>query len=296
MAFNNANSTELVDVQNQVRMFWSDIFMPELRESNPLLALVDKRYSGEIRKSGDTVRVSQVQKATGETLVIGAADDNCFTPEKLTTAYVDIKAERRFVASYQFEDLIDLQSQIHAERSEIRESLLDAMNTQINNYLYSKVAPAAGQALTGVTAIDAATLKDIRVIAGKQKWFKQPGWYGLLSPEYYGCLLDDVKLTSSDYVNEQPVVGGEVVTRRYGFQMVEDNSDGLASISPTPGNPSAIFFHPAFMHMVTQMAARFKVSDLHSNNCFGYVISVDLIGGASLGIEGDKLHVTVVNA
>lgn len=289
-------ATELANVQDQVRTYWSDLFMPELRESNPLLALIDKRYDGEIKRSGDTVRVSQVVKAAGETKVIGAAGDNTFTPETLATRFVDIKADRRFVASYSFEDLVDLQSQIHEERSEIRESLLDAMNTQINNYLYSLVAPAAGQALTGITAIDSTVLKDIRVIAGQQKWFKQPGWYGLLSPEYYGCLLDDVKLTSSDYVNEQPLVGGEVVTRRYGFQMVEDNSDGLGTLSPTPGNPSAIFFHPAFMHMVTQMQARFKVSDLHSNNEFGYVISVDLIGGASLGIEGDKMHITVVNA
>tara|TARA_R110002051_G_scaffold75594_2_gene137442 strand:- start:605 stop:1480 length:876 start_codon:yes stop_codon:yes gene_type:complete len=288
--------TELVDVQNQVRTFWSDLFMPELRESNPLLALVDKRYAGEIRKSGDTVRVSQVTKAVGETLTIGAAGDDCFTPEKLATAFVDIKADRRFVASYEFEDLVDLQSQIHAERSEIRESLLDAMNTQINNYLYSLIAPVAGQALTGVTAIDAATLKQVRVIAGKQKWMKNPGWYGLLSPDYYGCLLDDVKLVSSDYINDQPTVGGEIVTKRYGFNIIEDNSDGLASVSPTPGGPSAIFFHPAFMHMVTQMSARFKVSDRHSNNCFGFILSVDLIGGAKLGIEGDKMHISVVDA
>lgn len=289
-------TTELADVQQQVKKYWSDLFMPELRESNPLLALVDKTYEGAIMRQGDTVKVSQVVKAVGETKVIGAAGDNEFTPEKLVTSYVDIKADRRFVASYEFEDLVSLQSQITAERSDIRESLLDAMNTQINNYLYSLVAPVAAQALTGVATLDAATLKSIRVIAGKQKWFKSPGWYGLLSPDYYGDVMDETKLTSSDFVNDQPTVGGEIMTRRYGFNLIEDNSDGLAAISPTPGNPSAIFFHPAYCHMVTQMEARFKVSDLHSNNKFGYVISVDMIGGAKLGIEGDKLHVSVVNA
>jgi hypothetical protein len=288
--------TELADVQNQVKKYWADLFMPELRESNPLLALVDKTYQGSIQKQGDTVRVSQVVKATGETKVIGAAGDNTFTPEALTTAYVDIKADRRFVASYKFEDLVDLQSQITTERSEIRESLIDAMNTQINNYLYSLVAPAAGQALTAVANMDAAQLRAIRVIAGKQKWFKAPAWYGLCSPDYYGDIMDGTVLTSTDHVNEQPIISGEIATRRYGFNIIEDNSDGLASLSPTSGNPSAIFFHPAFMHMVTQMEARFKVSDLHSNNEFGYVISVDMIGGAKLGIEGDKLHVSVVNS
>lgn len=287
--------TDLAVVQNQVKQYWSDLFMPELRESNPLLALVDKTYDGAIVRQGDTVRVSQVVKAAGETKVIGAAGDAEFTPEAMVTRYVDIKADRRFVASYEFEDLVDLQSQITMERSEIRESLLDAMNTQINNYLYSLVAPVVGQALTAVATLDAATLKSIRVIAGKQKWFKTPGWYGLLSPDYYGDLMDETRLTSSDFVADQPVVGGEIVTRRYGFNIIEDNSDGLASLSPTPGNPSALFFHPAFMHMVTQMEARFKVSDQHANAKFGYIISVDMIGGAKLGIEGDKLHVSVVN-
>lgn len=289
-------TTELADVNQQIKKYWSDLFMPELRESNPLMALVDKTYDGEIKRMGDTVKVSQVKKPAGETKIIGAAGDNTFTPEKLSTDYVDIKADRRFVASYKFEDLVGLQSQITEERSEIREALVDAMNTQINNYLYSLVAPAAGQALTGVASMDASTLKAIRVIAGKQKWPKSPGWYALLSPDYYGDLLDSTTLTSSDYVADQPRVGGEVVTRRYGFNVIEDNSDGLAAVSPTPGNPSALFFHPAYCHMVTQMAARFKVSDLHSNEEFGYVISVDMIAGAAIGIEGDKMHVSVVNA
>lgn len=288
-------TTELADVNQQIQKYWSDIFMPELRESNPLLALVDKTYDGEIRRQGDTVKVSQIKKAAGETKIIGAAGDNTFTPEKLVTDYVDVKADRRFIASFKLEDLVGLQSQITEERSEIRESLVDGMNTQINNYLYSLVAPAAGQALTGVATMSAATLKQIRVIAGKQKWMKSPGWYGLLSPDYYGDVMDETKLTSSDYVSDQPTVGGEIVTRRYGFNLIEDNSDGLASLSPTPGNPSAVFFHPAFCHMVTQMEARFKVSDLHSNEEFGFLISVDLIGGAALGIEGDKMHVSVVN-
>jgi len=289
--------TTLGDVQNQVKKYWSDLFMPELRENNPLIALVDKTYEGEIKKEGDTVYISQIVKAAGETIVLnGTATDNKFTPETLVTRRVAVKADRRFVGSYKFHDLVDLQSQITAERSEIRESLLDAVSTQINNFLYSLTAPVAAQALTGVVNLDAATLKSIRVIAGKQKWFKMPGWYGLLSPDYYGDVMDETKLTSSDFVNDQPLVGGEIATRRYGFNIIEDNSDGLASLSPTPGNPSAIFFHPAYCHMATQMQARFKISDLHANEEFGYLISVDVIGGASIGIQGDKMHVSVVNA
>jgi len=108
--------------------------------------------------------------------------------------------------------------------------------------------------------------------------------------------MDGTTLTSSDFVNEQPMIGGEIATSRFGFNIMVDNSDGLAAVSPTAGNPAGIFFHPAFMHVVTQMQARFKVSDLHSNSKFGYVISVDSIGGAAIGIQGDVLHVSVVDA
>jgi hypothetical protein len=287
--------TNLGDVQNQVKKYWSEIFMPELRESHPLISLVDKTYSGEIKEAGNEVRVSQIVKATGETIEItGVAADNKFTPEKLVTRYVDIKADRRFVSSYKFHDLISLQTQIKAERSDIRESLLEGISTQMNNYLYSLVAPAAGQALTGVANMDATVLKNIRVIAGKKKWPKD-AMFGLLSPDYYGDLMNETTLTSTDYVADQPRVGGEIVSRRYGFNIIEDNSDGLNSLALNPAGPSAIFFHPAYCHMVTQMQPRFKISDLHANEEFGYLISVDVIGGAKLGIEGADMHVSVVD-
>ncbi len=288
--------THLGDVNAQVKKYWSEIFMPELREGQPLISLVDKTYSGEIKEAGNEVRVSQIVKSVGEIIDITGSDaDNKFTPEKLVTRYVDIKADKRVVSSYKFHDLLALQSQIKAERSEIREALLDGVATQINGYLYSLVAPAAGQALTAVATMDAATLKNIRVIAGKKKWPKDQ-MFGLLSPDYYGDLMNETTLSSTDYVADQPRVGGEIVSRRYGFNIVEDNSQALADLSPTPGNPSAIFFHPAYCHMVTQMQPRFKVSDLHALGEFGYIISVDVIMGAKLGIEGPDMHVSVVNS
>jgi hypothetical protein len=39
-----------------------------------------------------------------------------------------------------------------------------------------------------------------------------------------------------------------------------------------------------------------KVSDLHSNKQFGYVISVRLVVGAEQGIDGDKKAIVVYNS
>ena len=284
--------TELADVSDQVQMFWAPIFVAELIESHPLIALVNRDYDGEIKKGGDTVRVSQIKRPAGETKVIGAVGDSDFTPEKLVTAYVDVKAERRFIASFEFEDLVELQSQIGDQDSTIRQALLESVMIQVNTYLYSLVAPTANHIFTGKANLAASDLSAYRKLAGKARWDKRKAWYGLLGPDYYGDIMDDTKLTSTDNVADQPRVAGEIVTKRYGFGIIEDNSDGLISLAPVT-EKAGIFFHPDFMYLVVQMMPRFKVSDQHANNKFGYTISVDMIGGAKIGLEGDVKHISV---
>jgi hypothetical protein len=105
----------------------------------------------------------------------------------------------------------------------------------------------------------------------------------LLDPSYYSDILNAQTLTSSDYVgDEAPVIGGQVVKQRYGFNLLEDNS---------MGTDKGLFFHPDFLHLVMQQEPRFKVSDLHPNKKFGYVISVDIVFGAALGINGNLKHI-----
>jgi len=47
--------------------------------------------------------------------------------------------------------------------------------------------------------------------------------------------------------------------------------------------------------MVTQTQVQIKLSDLHSQKKFGVLMSVDIIFGAKLGIEGNKKHIKVYN-
>jgi hypothetical protein len=47
------------------------------------------------------------------------------------------------------------------------------------------------------------------------------------------------------------------------------------------------------MYLVMQEMPTFKLSDLHSNKQHGYLLSVRLIVGAKLGIDGDVKHITV---
>lgn len=291
--------TDVAQVADQIQTFWAGLFMDELRESHLLGALVNKEYDGVIKGLGDTVRVSQINAPKGQTRTVGV-DADSFEAELLVTSKVDIKADKRFVSSFKFTDLVDIQSQIGQEDSKIREGLLFGMMQEINNYLFSKVAPSTSSPdhdINAVTDFNAAQLLSVRMLAAKAKWLKAKGWWGLLDPSYYNDLLNAQTLTSSDYVGaDQPVIGGQIVKQRFGFNLLEDNSDGILTLSPaTTGADVGLFFHPDFLHFVSQTQPTFKISDLHSQEKFGYLISVDLIGGAILGIDGAKKHIRVYN-
>lgn len=279
--------SNLADVTNQIQKYWSPLFTKELRETLLLGSLVNREYQGQILKGGDTVYVSQVNAPTGQLLTVGT-DADSFSPEAISTSRIAIAANRRAVASYEFEDLVDLQSQIDKENSEVRQSLLFAMNKQINTHLYSLVAPSTAtpdHELSSVTDLNLAQMSAIRVLAGAADWPHDKPWYGLLSPQYYADVMDDSTLASADFVGtDKPTVGGQMAFPRFGFNLLEDTSRT---------GDYGLFFYPDFMHMVMQQEVRVKVSDLHAQKKFGYVISVDVVFGAALGVNGNVKHIRV---
>ena len=118
----------------------------------------------------------------------------------------------------------------------------------------------------------------------------------LLDPAYYSDNLNAQTLTSSDFVPDAPVVSGQIARQRYGFNILEDNSAGIGTLAASGTEDVCLAFHPDFMLLVMQKEPTFKVSDLHSNKQFGFVISVDMVFGAKLGIDGAKKHITVVGS
>lgn len=291
--------TDTTTVTSQIQEFWSPMFSTQFRETHLLPSLVNKDYQGEIKQGGDTVHVSQINAPTGENRTVGV-DADAFSSEGLSTSRVSIEANKRAVASFEFNDLAWLQSQIGQKDSEVRAALIHAIGAQINSYLYSLVIPstsAPDHVLNGITDMNATQLSAIRVLAGQAKWMRNKPWYGLLDPVYYADVMDDTTLSSSDFTDDKPMVGGQVAQPRYGFNIFEDNTQGLLDSGTVADTvDKAIFFHPDFMHLVMQTTPTFKVSDLHSNKRFGFVISVDVIYGAKLGISGDEKVIEVYNS
>lgn len=284
------SSTLLANVSDQIQKYWAPRFTQELRASLLLGSLVNKDYEGSITQGGDTVYVSQINAATGELKTVGT-DADTFSPESLSASRISIVADKRAVASYEFEDLVKLQSQLGQQDPEIMNSLKYAVAKQINDHLYSKVNPstsAPDHLISGVTDFNASQLSGARILAAQAKWLMNPGWYALLDPQYYGDVLNAQTLTSSDYgAADAPVISGQVGLKRFGFNIFEDNSRSA---------DFALLFHPDFLHMVMQQEVRVKLSDLHSNKKFGFVMSVDVVFGAALGVNGNVKHIKVYNS
>ena len=92
----------------------------------------------------------------------------------------------------------------------------------------------------------------------------------MCAPSYYGDILDDTTLASADYgAADRPIIQGQVALPRMGFNILEDNS---------LSNDTAYAFIPSFM-MGAMGTPRFKISDLHAQKKFGFVLSVDMVLG-----------------
>lgn len=280
--------TDLAAVANQVQKFWSPIFMPELKAAAKLPSLVSRDYEGQIKQGGDTVYVSQIVMPAAQERTIGT-DADTFESSAMTTTRVAVTADKRIIHAIEIPDLVELQSQIGDQKSPIRTAMLNECILKLNRSLYGLVAPSASSPdhiINSVTDFNAAQAGNARMRAAQAHWSKDKPWFGALDPSYANDFLQAQTLTSKDYVDgESLVVGGEVANKRFGINWFED--DALAT-------DQSVIFHPDFLYLVMQTQPTWELSSLHSQKKKGYLLSVDFIYGAKLGIDGSKKHQLVV--
>ncbi len=290
--------TSVKDLEEQVQKYWSSLLLDELKEDSIIVNLLNKDYQNAIQKGGDEVYVTQVVRPQGATKTIGVGDYDVYNTEKLTTTRIGVKADKIFEAGFELDSLIDLQTQIQMENSSIRNALKEAIDMQINSYIYSLVSATNKQG--SITDFNATQLVAARKFAGQKKWRKGPDWYLLADCSYHGDLVNSQTLVSQDYVADMPVINGQMMNKRYNFGIFEDNSDGLLSLIAKAGGSAtedvALAFHRDFMHLVLQQELTFKLSDLHANKQRGFLLTAEIIGGAKPGHDHDDLHKIYYNA
>lgn len=290
------SATLIADLTNQVGKYWAPDWKPELLETNILANVVSKEYEGDIKFKGDTVHSTQVSRPAADRKTTGSGNEY-FSTSKLTTSRISIVADQTFSAAYEFETLAQLQTDLDKNESVIKNNLIEAMNIKLNAYLYSFVNATTPQ--SGVTDFNASELSLLRKFAGQKKWRKANPWYCLVDSSYHSDLLNAQTLTSTDHVADQPLVSGQIANKRYGFDIFEDNSDGLLSVIANEGGTDSedvgVAFHPDFLHLAMQMQPEIEIASLTSNKQFGYIIVAKMIGGAALGHDSADLHQTIFN-
>ena len=258
-----------------VQDFWSPIFEKELRENTLWAGLLnDPNYTMERIKGGDTIKISKINKPSSSIRTIGTNADS-FDTNVLDSTQSDLVVNRRAVSAYEFEDLSVLMSQLEQQDSEIREALLADVREQINDHIKSLISPSSAtpdHITASVTDFNLAQLSATRTLAATAKWGMAEPWYLLASPSYYSDMLDDTTLAGAESmgIGSSPILEGRFVMKRMGFNIIEDNS---------LGTDTAYAFIPSFMKVIMG-APRFKISDLHAQKKFGYVLSVDMPCGA----------------
>lgn len=295
------SATTVRELEEQIQEYWSPLFVPELKENALLPNLINTEFDSTLQNQGDTAYVSMIENAKGSRQQIKAdGSHTVIQSEKLKTQRVGIKADQIFSGSFELDSLIDLQTQLNSPdgQSKIRQALLKGVELQINDYIYSLVSPSTtnpDHVRNGISDYNFAELMTDRGLAAKAKW-PAGDRYMLLDPEYYNDFLTDSKNTSMDFVgNDLPLIGGQRPIQRSGFQIFEDNSDAMRQLSPGGNFSNGLIFHKDWIYMVAQMQPTFKLSDLHSNKQRGYLLTVDMVGGAKLGIQGNLKHIKVYN-
>jgi len=250
---------------------WSSQMYSELRSNIAFANIFSRQYEGEIKSLGDTVKVQQIVAPTGEILTNDKAQ---FSSSNMSISQFTVVANKRASAAFEFTDLAQLQSlsfQQEAQTALVYAIRLKMEQDIITGLLPSTSAPDHTIAPASASSLAAADLGSIRTLLSTAK-VPLDNRFLLLAPSYYGDLLSVTQVTSSDFVSGNSAQSG-VISAFMGFQIMEHNL-----LSTDVGYA----VHPSAMQLCMQQEIRVKVSDLHSQNKYGFLLSADMVYGWTL--------------
>jgi hypothetical protein len=259
------------DLTNRIPEMWAARMYAELRNKIAFLNFFSREYEGAIRTVGDTVKVQQLAAPTAEILTNDKAQFNTLP---VTISNIDIVANKRAVAAVEITDLAMLQSLdfqeelqnslVYAVRKKIEQDLIAALIPSASNPNH-QTAPAAPSALAAVDLATMRTLLSTALVPTEQRAL-------FLAPSYYGDLMVSSQVMSRDFTAGNNSNSG-VLDSFMGFMIAEhdllDSDVGFAA-------------HPSALQLVIQKEMTIKISDLHSQQKFGALISADVVYGFKL--------------
>ena len=272
----------IVDTQGLVQDFWSPFLDKQLRQANLWTGLFqDPNYTVSSTAGGDTHKITRVNKSSSTIKTIGT-DADSFTSNVLSTTQLELAITKRCVSSYKFQDLAVVMSQLEDADSEIRSSLLADVMEQANTWIKTLVSPSTSSpdhVITSVTDFNLAQLSAITLLANQAKWKSSGQPYLLLAdPVYYQDMIDDTTLSSASAlgIGKSPIIDGFFELKRMGWNIAMDDSLSTDTAYGMLANALKVIIGEP----------RFLISDLHANEQFGYIMSVDFVlGGLQMDSE-----------
>lgn len=259
------NQNGKADLINLIQTVWAPSYYKKLREDLILAALFEREYEGIIAARGDKVKVNQLSLGPAETL---SGDKTKFNSKPITVNQFELTINRQTVHSCEITNLALLQSQPFMEdlKNEMSFQLMLKMEQEIlEDYI---AGMAAGNILNPITASDFDT-KDVSAARVKASRAKLPpaGRFMVMSPEYYGDMLNKTPVLSSDFVSGEAIRSGKVPSI-YGFGMLESQS--LTT-------DTAMFFHKSCLQLAMQQGLTFDIVSQKSNNKLSWLLVADFV-------------------
>lgn len=250
---------------------WSAKMYDELRNSIMFANIFSREYEGEIKTLGDTVKVQQIVAPTGEILT---DDKQQFASSTMSINQFSIVANKRASAAFEFTDMAQLQSL--SFQAEAQAALVYAIRLKLENDIIAALLPSTSNPdhtipPASASSLAAVDLGSIRTLLSAAK-VPVTNRYLMLAPSYYGDLLSVTQVVSSDFVSGNSAQSG-LLSQFMGFQIAEHNL-----LSADVGYA----VHPSALQLVMQQDIRIKVSDLHPQNKYGYLLSADFVYGFTL--------------
>lgn len=265
------------ELDNLIPDIWSPMMYDELRNSIIFGNIFSRQFEGDIKNLGDTVKVNQIVAPTAEVLTDDKAQ---FASQAMSVSQYSVTVNRRYSAAFEITDLAQLQSlEVGAQ---IREALVYAVRLKLENDIITALVASASNPDHQISPASAGTLAaaDLGTIRGLLSTAKVPlnDRYLVLSPSYFSDLLNASTVTSQDFVAGNSAESG-VLSKFMGFQIMEHN---------LLGTDVGYAVHPSALQLCLQQEMRLKLSDLHSQNKYGYLLSADILCGYTL-FDDDRI-------
>lgn len=287
MANDPANITDLACVENQVRMIWAPQFAERLRCSTVIPGLIPS-VGDPTAQQGCKIRVSQVLKAAGAKQ---PKEDCDFVSEKLQMVHADIELTDRVYASMEFCDIVQLASQVNLQNTEVQQAMVDAMADQINDCVYSSIVCDKTETI-GTDPLAANFLTKLGKCADQLCWGSNR-WL-VVGPCLKQELLDTCKLTDSDFgAADTPVIGGQFLLRRYGWNIIYDGTSSLVDFADGEER-GGLAFTDGFLFSANGYQNRVKISDQHANCKWTTLFSIDSLVGYGAGPDSAQRCIKIV--